>query len=90
MQVCGVGLMWGWEDTLERLEGWRRLDILAFLVSAQGLKAQAHQFLSLDIESFRAGYPADLPGSFVRTPRVKNFGQALETLEKQAFGCRDP
>ena len=41
-------------------------------------------------ESFRAGQPADVPGSFLRTSRVKNFGQALETFEKFAFGCRYP
>ena len=41
-------------------------------------------------ESFRAGYPADVPGSFVRTSRVKDFGQALETLAKQACGCGHP
>ena len=35
-------------------------------------------------ESFRAGHPADVLGSFVRTSRVKNFGQALETLENNA------
>ena len=33
-------------------------------------------------ESFRAGYPTAVQGSFVRTSLVKNFGQALETLEK--------
>ena len=33
---------------------------------------------------------AEVPGSFVRTSRVKSFGQALKTLEKQAFGCRHP
>ena len=41
-------------------------------------------------ESFQAGYPANVPGSFVRTSRVKNFGQALEALEKQAFRRRNP
>ena len=39
-------------------------------------------------ESFRAGYPADIPGA--RTSRVKSFGQALESLEKQAFVCGHP
>ena len=34
-------------------------------------------------ESFRDGYPADILGSFGRTSWVKNFGQALETLEKK-------
>ena len=30
----------------------------------------------------------DVLGPFVRTSRVKNFGQALETVEKQAFGVQ--
>ena len=33
-------------------------------------------------ESFRTGYPADVPGSSVRTARIKNFGQAVETSEE--------
>ena len=37
-------------------------------------------------ESSRDGYLADARGSFGRTSRVKNFGQALETLEKQTSG----
>ena len=41
-------------------------------------------------ESFRAGCAADVHGSFVRTSWVKNFGQALETMEKQAFGRGHP
>ena len=41
-------------------------------------------------ESFWAGYSADVPGSFVRTSRIKNFGQALKSLEKEAFGCGHP
>ena len=41
-------------------------------------------------ESFRAGYPANAPGSFVPTSPVKNFCQILETSEKQAFGCGHP
>ena len=34
-------------------------------------------------ERFRAGQPAGVLGSFVRTSQVKNFGQALETLENK-------
>ena len=43
-------------------------------------------------ESFRAGYPADVPGSFGRTSRFKNFRQVLETWENKHFGAdiRDP
>ena len=41
-------------------------------------------------ERFRAGYPADVLGSFVRTSRVKKLGQALQILERQAFGRGSP
>ena len=53
-------------------------------ISCQGLEKTAQR------ESSRAGYAADVPGSFVRTACVKDFGQALETLEKKAYGCRHP
>ena len=33
-----------------------------------------------------AGYPVDVPGSFLQTSQVKIFGQALGTLGKQACG----
>ena len=41
-------------------------------------------------KSFRDGYPADILASFRRMSRVKNFGQALDSLEKQAFGFGHP
>ena len=34
-----------------------------------------------------AKQPKQNQASFAPTSRIKNFGQALETLEKQAFGC---
>ena len=39
-------------------------------------------------KKFRAGYPTDVLRSFARTSRVKNFGQALETLENKHW-CAD-
>ena len=53
-------------------------------------KAKASGTKTVQRESFRAGYPADILGSLVQTSRVKDFGHALETLEKKAFGCGHP
>ena len=36
--------------------------------------------------SFRAGYPADIRGSFARISRPKTSVRSLKILEKQAFG----
>ena len=40
--------------------------------------------------SFRAGYPADIRGSFARISRPKTSVRALKILEKQAFGRGHP
>ena len=39
-------------------------------------------------EVFRAGYPADIRGSFARISRPKTSVRALQVLEKQAFWAR--
>ena len=38
-------------------------------------------------ECFRDGFPADVPGSFLRTSRGRKFGQALEKLENKNLGA---
>ena len=39
-------------------------------------------------ERYRAGYSADMPGSFRWTCSVKNFGHSLESLKKKQAACR--
>ena len=41
-------------------------------------------------ESFRDGFPANIRASFGRTSQIKNFGQAVKTIEKHALGCGRP
>ena len=49
--------------------------------------SEAALFRKAQTESFRDGYPADFPGSFVRTSRVRNFGRALKALESKHLGA---
>ena len=80
----------GWSQTSgKRMSGTTRpsLGHEVFARFSFVLHANSQEQKTPQREHFRAGYRADVPGAFTRTSLVKNFGQALETLEKQAFGC---
>ena len=70
---------------------------LSFAVSLSALSCHTNGLSGIALirasdqrRSFRARYPADTRQSYGWTSRVKNFGQALEILEKQAMRCGHP